>query len=427
MGDTVRFGVVGMGHRGRLGWLRTLSLHPDVRVVAVCDEKESLARQGALDAGLDERDAHAGIDDLLARADVDAVVIAVEPRCNAAAVVRALEAGKHVLCEVPLALTMEDCWRVVLAAERGDRLFAMAEQTCHAPFAAAWRQLVAAGAMGKVTYGEAQYINGKGLDRYWRDARTGARLTWEQARDNPHAEKTHFWDLYHVILYCTHSLAPLLHVLDDRVARVTCMGTRRPSYYLEQEVGARVPLPDIQVALMHTDKDTILRMAVGFVSPMPGPEPHHYYHLLGTRGEVETGRRRDAGLPGLAQAYGGSSSLMWFADSYLNSRIETEWDYSRHDPRPGRGPLVGNTSGHSGLDYYPLQEFVACLQRGGRPTVDVYRAADLAGAAIAAADSDDGGAAPMVVPDFRPTALRPPGQPPTREIPVPAAPTATPA
>jgi predicted dehydrogenase len=412
MAEAVRFGVVGMGARGRQGWLHSLSLHPDARVVAVCDEKEWLARQGAREAGLDERAAHVRLDDLLARPDVDAVVIAVEPRRNADAVVRALEAGKHVLCEVPLALTMEDCWRVVLAAERSGRLCAMAEQTCHTPFAAAWRRLVSTGAMGKVTYGEAQYINGKGLDRYWRDARTGARLTWEQARDNPHAEKTHFWDLYHVILYSTHSLAPLLHVLDDRVVRVTCMATRRPSYYLEEEVGAQVPLPDIQVALMHTAKDTILRMAVGFVSPMPGPEPHHYYHLLGTRGEVETGRRRGSGPPGLAQAYGGSSSLMWLADSYLNGRVETEWDYSPYDPRPGRARVTGNASGHSGLDYYPLHEFVACLQQGGRPTVDVYRAADLAGAAILAAESDEGGATPQTVPDFRPTVQRPAGEPP---------------
>jgi predicted dehydrogenase len=411
MGDTVRFGVVGMGQRGRLGWLRTLALHPDVRVVAVCDEKAALARLGAAEAGLTERAAHTRLDDLLGREDVDAVVIAVEPRHNASAVVRALGAGKHVLCEVPLALSLEDAWRVVLAAEQSGCTFAMAEQTCHAPFAAAWRELVRGGRLGKVTYGEAQYINGKGLDRYWRDARTGARLTWEEARGNPHAEKTHFWDLYHVILYSTHSLAPLLHVLDDRVVRVTCMGTRRPSYYLEEEVGAEVPLPDIQVALMHTAKDTILRMAVGFVSPMPGPEPHHYYHLLGTRGEVETGRRRGAGPAGPAQAYGGTSSLMWFAEQYSNGRAETEWDYSRHDPRPGRAALTGNTSGHAGLDYYPLHDFVACLRHGGRPAVDVYRAADLAGAAVLAAQSDDAGAAPMTVPDFRPTPARPAGQP----------------
>src|SRR3712207_6247644 len=134
MAETVRFGVVGMGDRGRLGWLRTLSLHPDVRVVAGSDGKEAPARPGAPAPGLDERSAHVGIDDLLARSDVDAVVVAVEPRHNAAAVVRALEAGKHVLCEVPLALTLEDCWRVVLAAERSGRTFAMAEQTCHAPF-----------------------------------------------------------------------------------------------------------------------------------------------------------------------------------------------------------------------------------------------------------------------------------------------------
>ena len=138
-----------------------------------------------------------------------------------------------------------------------------------------------------------------------------------------------------MILYCTHSLAPLLHVLDDRVVRVTCMATRRPSYYLEEEVGAQVPLPDIQVALMHTAKDTILRMAVGFVSPMPGPEPHHYYHLLGhpRRGgdRPPAGRRPRRAWPRRTAA---RAACMWLADAYLNGRVET----SGTTPRTTRAP-----------------------------------------------------------------------------------------
>jgi predicted dehydrogenase len=411
MDGVLRVGVVGMGHRGRLGWLRTLALHPQVRVVAVCDAKEALRLEGAAAANLTARDAHADLDELLGRPDTDAIVVAVEPRHNAAIVARALEAGKHVLCEVPLALTLEECWQVVLAAERSGRTFAMAEQTSYSPFVSAWQQLVADGRLGKVIYGEAQYINGKGLDRYWRDARTGARLTWEEARNNPHAEKTHFWDLYHVILYTTHSLTPLLRVLDDRVVKVTCMGTRRPSYFLEEAVGQQVPLPDIEVALMHTARDTILRLAVGFVSPLPGPEPHHWYHLLGTKGEVETGRRRGAGQAG--QGVTGAGSMLWLADHYLNGRVEVEWDLSPYDSRAGRAAR----SGHGGLDYFPLHDFVESVLQGRRPAIDVYRAADLAGAAVLAAVSDDQGAAPMLVPDFRPGPTRRAGEPPAVDDP----------
>jgi predicted dehydrogenase len=414
MGERIRFGVVGMGNRGRNGWLRTLAMHPDVRVVAVCDEKEALARAGASVAGLGEDAAYQRLDDLLGRDDVDAVVIAIEPQYNASVIVRALQAGKHVLCEVPLALSVEECWQVVIAAEQSGCTLALGEQTCHSPFVPAWQQLIASGAMGKVTYGEAQYINGKGLDRYWRDARTGERLSWEQARGNPNAEKTYFWNLYHVIVYSTHSLSPLLRVLDDRVVRVTCMSTRRPSYYLKEAVGEELALPDIEVALMQTAKDTILRLAVGFVSPMPGPEPHHWYHLLGTKGEVETGRRRSPS----GEAVTGAAGLMWLADHYLPGRIETDWAYSPYDSRPGYGAPArrGAPSGHGGLDYYPLKDFVESLQLGRRPAIDVYRAADLAAASAQAARSEDSGALPMLVPDFRPSALRPAGHRPTEAV-----------
>lgn len=393
-----------MGHRGRLGWLRTLQLVPTARVVAVCDAIVPLREDGAARAGLRPQDAYAAPDELLARQDVDAVVIAVEPRNNAALVVRALEAGKHVLCEVPLALKLDDCWAVVRAVERSGKTFAMAEQVSYAPFVAAWRRLRELGRLGDISYGEAQYINGKGLDRYWQDQGTGARLSWEEARGNPNARKTHFWDLYHSILYAVHSLGPLLRVLDDRVVRVTCMATPRPSRFLRQTVGEDVPLPDLEVAMMQTAGGAILRLMVGFVSPYPGPEPHHWYHLLGTRGEVETGRRRHPG-----NAISGTGSLRWLDEDGSNGRAETEWEYSPYDPTA----LRAAQSGHGGLDFFPCHDFVESIVHGRSPTIDVYRAAELTAPAIIAGLSEEQGAAPLPVPDFRPGAGRDPGQIPT--------------
>jgi hypothetical protein len=64
-----------MGHRGQ-GWLRTLGLHPQARVVTVCDVIPPLRTAGAALAGLFEAEACARLDDLLGRPDVDAVVVA---------------------------------------------------------------------------------------------------------------------------------------------------------------------------------------------------------------------------------------------------------------------------------------------------------------------------------------------------------------
>src|SRR5262249_40422859 len=59
------------------------------------------------------------------------------------------------------------------------------------------------------------------------------------------------------VWYTPHSLVPLLRATEDRVTAVTCMATRPKSYYYEQEHSYDVPLPELDVALMRTEKDVI--------------------------------------------------------------------------------------------------------------------------------------------------------------------------
>ena len=394
--DCVRLGIVGMGQRGRRGWIRALQQINEAHIVAVCDPIESRRLEGAALAGIGAEHAHAHLDDLLARPDIDAVAVVVEPENQADIIVPALAAGKHVICEVPLAYRLEDCWRLVLAVERSGRTFAMAEQVSYAPFVRAWRQLREEGLLGKIIYGEAQYIHGFPANSFWLDAETGRPLSWEEARAHPHARKSRFWTLLHPIWYNPHSLGPLLQALDDRVTRVTCMSTRRQSYAIEE-----IPIPDVEVALMHTEHDTILRIACGFMAP--SAEPHHWYHVLGTGGEVETGRRRADN-----NAIEGRGSLLWLANHYQRGRNDVTWSFTDFQP----GASQAAATGHGGLDYYPLRDFIDSLLHGRAPLIDVYRACEMAGPAIVAGHSAEQGSVLLPVPDFRPGPARPAGQPP---------------
>jgi predicted dehydrogenase len=340
---------------------------------------------------------------LLARSDVEAVVVAVETEYQTDIILQCLEAGKHVICEVPLAYSLEDCWRIVLAVEKTGRKLAMAEQHSHSPFVHAWRRLIAEGRLGKVTFGEAQYIHGMTQDRYWIDTETGRRLFWEEARDNPRARKTRIWNIHHPIWYSPHSLGPLLRILDDRVVRASCLATRRPSYYLEQ-----LPLPDVEVALLHTAKDTILRLAAGFVAP--SARPYLWWHLLGTMGEVETNRHRTDGI-GVVNA----GASIWLADQYMQAPNEITWSFTDYQPGADVDPQQARKiaeSGHGGLDFFPAHDFVRSIQDDRQPVVDVYRAAEIAAASIVAGTSAEQAGAMLEVPDFRPGAHRRPGQPP---------------
>jgi len=393
--DSVRFGIVGMGPRGRNGWMRTIKLVPRAEVVAVCDRIEALAKDGAARAEIGPENAYTDLDAMLERRDVDAVGVCVGTEHQTDLAVRALEAGKHVICAVPLCYTLDDCWKLVLAVERSGRKLALEEQLSYAPFVRAWQQMARDGALGKITYAESEYIHGIHLDWYWMDEQTGRHLTFDQARNNPGAVKTRFWNIHHPIWYNPHSLGPLLRILNERVVQVTCMSTRRPGYYLEE-----VPLPDIEVALMKTEGGTIIRLAMGFVAP--APYPWLWYRLHGTLGEVETSRRSETGVPD------GRGSLQWRAGQYTRTRDEINWTFSEHQP----AAAAAVQTGHSGLDYYTFEDFVAALVDDRPPLIDVYRAAEIAAPAAVAGTSAEQGSAPLPVPNFRPGPERKAGHAP---------------
>src|SRR3989338_9269997 len=163
----VRYGVVGMGPRGRLGWLKTLKLFASIKVVAVCDRIESLAHAGAEAAGLGKENAYLNFDEMLARSDIDAIGICSAPEHQGGLIIKALEAGKHTISEYPPTYSLEDCWGMVLASERSGCKFALTEQRHWMPHVPAWKKLFEEGRLGKVTYAEAQYYHGFPPSYYW--------------------------------------------------------------------------------------------------------------------------------------------------------------------------------------------------------------------------------------------------------------------
>ena len=69
-------------------------------------------------------------------------------------------------------------------------------------------------------------------------------------------------------------------------------------------------------------------------------------------------------------------------------------------------------TGHSGLDYYTFEDFVAALVDDRPPVIDVYRAAEIAAPAAVAGTSAEQGSAPLPVPNFRPGPERKAGHAP---------------
>ncbi|MBI3922530.1 MAG: Gfo/Idh/MocA family oxidoreductase, partial [Armatimonadetes bacterium] len=282
----LRLGFIGMGPRGA-GLAKTCKTVSGLKVTALCDRYRDLVERAA--QNLDDPDVklyteHAK---MLKEAPIDAVFVVVEPENCPQLVLDSLEAGKHVLSEVPMSFTMEDLWRIVVTVERTGLKYMMGEQVRYMPFMQKWKELLEDGTLGKIVYAEGQYLHGVTGDRFYMDPVTGRRLTLEEAKLHHNPKQSRFWNLTHPILYLPHELSPLLRVLNDRVVSVVCMGTRPQSY-----VHDFLPRPDFETALMHTANDTLLRLSCCFTifqieKKMTG---RHWYNLIGTKGSVETHR-----------------------------------------------------------------------------------------------------------------------------------------
>ena len=387
--DEIRIGIAGLGHRSR-HWINTLLKIPGYRITALYDWIEPLHdRALSLIEYRNDVVVFSDYEDFLSYRDMDAVGLVVRRKDQGAMAAQALEAGKHVNMEVPAAHTMEDCWRIVTAAEHTGRVYQLAEQTRYWGFVDAWRDMVAEGRLGRVTYCEGQYIGYYGTRQFFQDYKTGEQCSVEELSAYPEAEPT--W--LHVmppIHYLPHELSPMLKVLDDRVIEVTAMSTASPSYSHPE-----IDQPDIQVALMKTEKDRLLRMATGFTQKIPSRRGHHWYQIIGTRGCVEW-KRSEKGRP-----------LIWLADSQMHDLAEVDWKFERTD-----APAEAHGSGHGDADYYVHTAFWNAVV-GNKPLeFDVYRAMETAAPAVLAAESIARGTELMKVPDFRPNGSRAPGQMP---------------
>jgi predicted dehydrogenase len=154
--DKMRIAVIGAGYWGP-NLVRNFRNSPDWDLVAVCDLDPERAARVIGDRSTVEIETD--VSRLLQRDDVDAVAIATPARTHAAIAIAALEAGKHVLVEKPLASTLEDARKMVQAAEGHGRALMLDHTFCYTPAVRQIRQMIEDGVIGDVLYVDSVRIN----------------------------------------------------------------------------------------------------------------------------------------------------------------------------------------------------------------------------------------------------------------------------
>ena len=163
--DKVRLGLVGCGGRGT-SLLHDLLGIDGVEVKAVCDivpEKVAKAQAAVVKAGQKQPEGYAkgdhDFENLCRRGDLDLVYVATPWNWHVPMAVAAMENGVHAGVEVPSAVTLEECWRLVDVSERTRRHCMILENCCYGWSELLVLNLVRAGMLGELTHAECAYIH----------------------------------------------------------------------------------------------------------------------------------------------------------------------------------------------------------------------------------------------------------------------------
>ena len=361
---TIRFGVIGLG-RGQ-SFVDMCNVVGGASVTALYDVDLPRAQQVAAQLGIR---AFGNYDDFL-NGDIDAVVVASPVAYHAQQAVAALQAGKHVLSEVTACLTLDDARALVKAARAGSAVYMLSENYRYMDEVELLKRMHVDGRFGELYYGEGEYIHDcRGL---WHNA--DGTLTWRGRGQ--------------LGVYGTHSLGPLLYILDDRVTSVSALAV--PGGKFEPEVD----FPTMHLLQMVTEHGATLRVRVDHVSPRPHAAT--YYALQGTHGCFE------------AQRGFGDHSKVWLDDEHGPSlfHVPAQWhaladQAPRYIPERLAAPREAGKGGHGTSEYWLLQDFLRAARGEGSAPIDVYRALDYTLPCICAVQSAVQGGAPVQVPDPR--------------------------
>jgi len=386
-GKDPRLGLIGTGGRGTN--LLENFLAADAKVNALCDivaDKAQKAQAMVEKAGqkaptLYTQGDHA-FEQMVARDDLDVVVIATPWQWHVPMAVAAMKQGKHAITEVPAATTIEDCWKMVDTSEATRRHCIMIENCCYGENETLILNMARAGLFGDLLHGEAAYLHdlrdelfsneGEGLWRRWFHTQLNANL------------------------YPTHGLGPVANYMGinrgDRFDYLVSMSTpaKGLAAYREEHVARDDPkwkeryiCGDLNTSLIKTTNG----LTVNLQHDVSNPHPYSRLNsIAGTKGIFKDYPPRIYfdGQMG-EQDYGG---------------IEQYKEKYEHPLWKRQGEIARKLGGHGGMDFIMVYRLLECARKGLPPDLDVYDAATWSAPGPLSEMSVAQGSAPVKFPDF---------------------------
>ncbi len=372
----LRLAVCGL-RRGRRHVENALKC-PNVELVAVCDIDHDRADAVAKQFGISR--VYYDHKELCAADGIDAVVMATPIDVHAETVTDALNGGKHVMSEVIVATTIDDIYRIGEAIKASGKMYMMAENYCFIRPLLIVENLIRAGQFGEIYYAESDYL--KDFQEY--NPNFPNIGGWRQ--------KTYFGRRGHP--YITHTLGPLLHIMDEQITSVICMAAGH-SFDMVADNTCEL--------MLETNKGHLIRLRASFVSPRP--DNVTYYMFQGTNGCYQAPQGpldyHKIYVKGVCRQGGWNAPGEWKNVYEFKDYADAEWRrYWNPDDYPADLPDNDTYALYDSGALMMLEKFADCVLNGKPVPVSFADAANWTAAGLLSAESVNKGCKPVEVPRF---------------------------
>lgn len=367
--EKVRVGIIGLGNRGSvlLEMFDWLLQNNNAEIMALCDldaPKVAKAVEHLKPLQKSVPQMYSGGENewrkIVEADDIDLVLICTPWEWHTKMAIAAMEAGKHAACEVPIAYTLEDCWNIVLTAERTRRHCIMIEN-CNYNSEELWvLNMVENGVFGDLTHAECAYLHDLRAhmlsDTYYKDH-------W---RIKHHVEKDGNF-------YTTHGIGPVSMYFGigrgDTFRYINSVSSREKALSEAAKITGspftNIKCGDVNTSLLKTEEGKSIMLQFDVHTGRPYSRINQ---LVGTKA-VHEGYPSRLYIDGEKPEFYGHQWLK--EEDYKSYRSE----YEHPLIKKMKGISEQFKQGHGGMDFIMMYRLIKCLNLGVPLDLNVYDAA----------------------------------------------------
>lgn len=352
-GQTYNVAIVGLSFGAE--FIPIYQKHPNSNLVAICQRNADKLKELGDIWGIDKR--YTDYDELLKDDGIDIVHINTPPDLHADMCVKGLEAGKHVACTIPMALSVDDCKRIVDAQKKSGKQYMMMETVVYSREYLYLKELYQNGELGKL-----QFLRGS----HQQDM-TG----WAE-----------YWEGFPPLLNSTHAISPVLSLGNNEAEYVSCLGSGTIDERMHGRYGSPYAIETTHIKFRNSDLAAEVTRSLFNVSRQYRESFDVYASRLSFEWTQVEGKSH-------VMFYGEEARYVEVPDyaKLLPQEIQAFTTKGVYDDQENQHLSFIQGGGHGGSHPHLVHEFLSALVEGREPYPNAVKAANITCSGILSHDS----------------------------------------